>query len=133
MNINTESGSQTHLFVFLTDLNSDVYNNENVNHNLSCEKSDHVCHILRDLRVKNTNRIAIESLNINSIVNKFDALKIIIPGDNDIFDLTETKLDVFFQAVQFCIEGLSTPYRLYRDRNGGAFLSMQGEIYPPGF
>ena len=121
MNINTESCSQTHLFVFLTDLNSDVYNNENVNQNLSCEKSDHVCHILRDLGVKNTNRIAIESL-INSIVNKFDALKIIIPGNNDIFVLTETKLDVFFQAVQFCIEGLSTPYRLDRDRNGGAFL-----------
>ena len=82
---------------------------ENINQNLPCEKSDDACHILRDLRVKNTNRIVIGSLNINSIPNKFDALKRIIHCNIDIFVLTETKLDKSFQTAQFCIEGLSTP------------------------
>ena len=112
-------------------LNSDVvYNNENVNRNFPHEKSDDVWHFLRDLRIKNTNRIVIGSLNINSIPNKFDALKTIIPGNIDIFVLTETKLDESFQTAQFCIEGFSTPYRLDRDRNGGGILIYVREDIP---
>ena len=104
-------------------LNLDIAcNNENVNKNCPREKSDDAWHILRDLRVKNTNRIVIASLNINSIPNKFDALKTIIPGNIDIFVLTETKLDDSFPTAQFCMEGFSAPYRFDRDRNGGGIL-----------
>ena len=83
--------------------------------------------ILKDLRVKNTNRIVIGSLDI--IPNKFDALKLIIPGNIDIFVLTETKLDTF-PTVQFCINGFSTPCRLDRDRNGGGILLYVREDIP---
>ena len=39
-------------------INSDVvYNNENINQNFPHEKSDDAWNILRDLRIKNTNRI----------------------------------------------------------------------------
>ena len=84
---------------------------ENSNQNFPRDNSDHAWHILRDLRVKNTNRIGIGSLNINSNPNKFDALKTIIHGNIDIFVLTETKLDESFQTAQFCIEGFSIPYK----------------------
>ena len=84
---------------------------ENINQNFPSQTSDDAWHILRDLRVKNTNMIGIGSLNINSIPNKFDALKTIIHGNIDIFVLTETKLEESFQTAQFCIEGFSTPCR----------------------
>ena len=99
-----------------------------INQNFPREKSDDICHFLRGL--KNTNRIAIGSLNINSIVNKFDALKIIIPGNIDIFVLTETKRNVYFQTVQFRIEGFSTPYRLDRNGGGGGILIYAREDIP---
>ena len=113
------------------DLNSYlVYNKEDVNQYIPLEKSYDAWHFLRDLKLKNTNRIAIGSLNIYSIPNKFDALKIIIPGNIDIFVLTETKLDVSFPTTQFCIEGFSTPYGLDRDRNGGGILIYIREDIP---
>ena len=103
-----------------------VYNNEN----FPGEMSNDAWHILKDLRVKNTNRIVIGSLNINSIPNKFDALKLIIPSNIDIFVLTETKLDASLPPAQFCINGFSTPYRLDRDRNGGGILLYVREDIP---
>ena len=116
------------------DLNSYVvYNNEDVNQYIPREKSYDAWHFLRDLKLKNTNRIAIGCLNINSIPNKFDALEIIIPGNIDMFVLTETKLDVSFPTAQFCIEGFSTPYRLDRDRNGGGILIYVREDIPSRF
>ena len=61
--------------------------------------------ILKDLRVKNHNSIIVGNLNINSIPNKFDALKTIIPGNIDIFVITEAKLDGTFETVKFCMDG----------------------------
>ena len=83
---------------------------------------DDVLTILRDLRVKNHNKIIVGNVNINSITNKIDALKTIIPGNFDIFIITETKLDVTFLTAQFCIEGFDKLYRLDRNRNGGGIL-----------
>ena len=53
------------------------------------------------MRIKNHNRIIVANLNINSIRNKFDALKTIIPGNIDIFVITETKLDASFETTEF--------------------------------
>ena len=57
-------------------------------------------------------------LNINSISNKFDQLKLSVRGKVDIFVLTETKLNSAFPTSQFLI-GYSEPYRFDRNRNGG--------------
>ena len=78
--------------------------------------------ILRNIRVSNINRLTIGQLNINSIRNKFEALKAIICGNLDIFIVTESKLDVSFPAGQFIIEGYSPPLRLDRNANGGGVL-----------
>ena len=107
-------------------LNSDdrVEFNQNINDNILHKNSraDDIWHILRDLRVKNHNKIIIGNLNINSISNKFDALKTIIPGNIDIFVVNETKIDASFETSQFCVEGFNEPYRLDRNRNGGGIL-----------
>ena len=77
---------------------------------------------MRDLRVNNHDKIIIGNLNINSISNKFDALKVVITGNIDILVVTETKLDASFEISQFCIVGFNEPYRLDRNRNGGGIL-----------
>ena len=61
-------------------------------------------------------------ININSISNKFEQLKIIIRGNIDILVVTETKLDESFPTAQFLIDGFSEPYRMDRNRNGGGIL-----------
>ena len=68
------------------------------------------------------NRLLIGNLNINSISNKFDQLKLLVRGKVDILVITETKLDSTFPTSQFLIEGYSEPYRFDRNRNGGGVL-----------
>ena len=57
---------------------------------------------LRILRVKNVNRLIIRNLNINSISNKFDQLKLFVQGKVDILIVTETKLDSIFPTFPVC-------------------------------
>ena len=47
--------------------------------------------ILENLKLKNNHRLVIGNLNINSISNKFDNLKLIIQGTIDILVMTETE------------------------------------------
>ena len=47
--------------------------------------------VLENLKLKNNNRLVIGNLNINSISNKFDNLKLIIQGTIDILVMTETE------------------------------------------
>ena len=48
---------------------------------------------LENLTLKNDRILVIGNLNINSISNKFDNLKLIIQGKTDILVITETKTD----------------------------------------
>ena len=61
-------------------------------------------------------------LNINSIVGKFDNLKVLIVNNIDILVLTETKIDSSFPNSQFRIDGFSAPFRLDRNKFGGGVL-----------
>ena len=51
---------------------------------------------IRELRLRNVNRVLIGNLNMNSIRNKFDQLKDTVLKYIDILILTETKLDETF-------------------------------------
>ena len=53
---------------------------------------------LRNLRVKNVNRLIVRNLNINTISNKFDQLKLIVQGKVDILIVTGNKLDSTFRT-----------------------------------
>ena len=66
---------------------------------------------LRILRVKNVNRLIMGNLNIKSISNKFDQLKLFVQGEVDDLIVTETKLDSTFPTSQFVIDVYSEPYR----------------------
>ena len=48
-------------------------------------------------------------LNINSIRNKFEAMKLLVAENTDILNISETKLDNTFAKEQFIINGFKTP------------------------
>ena len=75
------------------------------------------------------NKIIIGNLNINSIPEKFDQLKVLISKNLDILVITETKLDSTFPVTQFLIEGYKS-YRLDRNRHGGGILVYVREDIP---
>ena len=61
-------------------------------------------------------------LNINSVRNKFDALREIVSQNLDILMIAETKIDASFPTGQFALEGFATPFRLDRNANGDGLL-----------
>ena len=73
--------------------------------------------VLKNLKLKNNHRLVIGNLNINSISNKFDNLKLITQGKIDILVITETKTDSTFPLNQFAIQGYSKPYNFDRNRD----------------
>ena len=78
--------------------------------------------ILKNLRLKNVNRLICAQLNINSITNKFESLKEIVSTNVDILLICETKLDSSFPRAQFQIHGFGEAYRFDRNKKGGGIL-----------
>ena len=93
------------------------------------EKDINPLQILKNLKIKNLNRLVIGHLNINSLRNKFESLKLLIKDNIDIMVITESKLDSTFPSEQFAIEGYNLPYRLDRDaRSGGVIIYVREDI-----
>ena len=86
--------------------------------------------VLKNLRLKNVNRLICAQLNINSIKNKFNSLVDIINNNTDILMISETKLDPSFPNDQFHTHGFSEPYRFDRNGNGGGILLYIREDIP---
>ena len=81
-----------------------------------------VSHVLKQIRLRNVNRVIIGHLNVNFFAVKLDAIKTIIPGNVDIMIFGETKLDSSYPTAQLTIEGFKKPFRLDRNANGGGLL-----------
>ena len=60
---------------------------------------------IKKLRIRNSNKIIIGNLNINSLPNKFEQLKDIVMQHIDILVLTETELDDTFATAKFLVNG----------------------------
>ena len=78
--------------------------------------------LLKKLKIRNSNKIIIGSLNINSLLNEFQQLKDTVMIYTDILILIEIRLVDTFPTVQFLVNGFSKPCKLGRNRNGGAVL-----------
>ena len=85
-------------------------------------KTGDIKEILKNMRVKNLNRLICAQLNISSKRNKFDSLVNIINNNIDILIISETKLDPTFPAGRLQIYGFSEPCRFDRNGNGGGIL-----------
>ena len=93
--------------------------------NLECAMRE-----LKSLRQINLNRVIIAHININSLANKFDQLKLLVQKNIDILIVGETKLDDTFPTNQFSINGFSKPYRMDRNRFGGGIMIFIREDIP---
>ena len=61
-------------------------------------------------------------ININSIRNKFDDLKLLLGEYVDILAIAETKIDSTFPLNQFIIKDFHKPYRLDINKRSGGIL-----------
>ena len=83
--------------------------------------------ILNSLTAKHINKLIIAHININSIRNKFEALKLFIKDKVHILLVSETKLDDSFPISQFLIEGYKTPIRLDKSSHSGGIMMYIAE------
>ena len=86
--------------------------------------------ILKEIRVKNIDKVVIGTLNINSLGPKLDQLSEVIGKHLDILTIQETKLDSSFPTQQLALAGYSEPYRMDRNREGGGVLVYVREDIP---
>ena len=77
---------------------------------------------LKEMKTQSSHKLILGNLKINSIRNKFEALKFIIDNNIDIFLISEIKLDDSFPSAQFLINGFGAPYRFDRNSKGGGVL-----------
>ena len=92
------------------------------NSNSSSKSNTECITELKKVRINNIKNVIIATLNVNSLVSKFDELKFIAQGIFDILIINETKLDASFPVNQFFLNGFSSPYRLDINRNGGGII-----------
>ena len=86
--------------------------------NASSKEAERPITTLKNLRVKEHNGIIIAYLNINSIRNKFDFLKVIISNNIDRLTIAETELDDTFPTSHIILDGFHSPFLYDRDRHG---------------
>ena len=84
---------------------------------------------LNTVRQKNSSRLIIAQLNINSLRNKFDSFSQMVKDNVDILLISETKIDSSFPAAQFNMNGFTT-YRRDRNINGGGIILYVREDIP---
>ena len=84
---------------------------------------------LKNTRVKNSNRLIIAQLKINSLRNNIDSLVPMLHNNLDILLISETKIDSLFPTAHFQIKSYTT-YRLDRNANGGGILLYIREDLP---
>ena len=84
---------------------------------------------LYNLRAFYSKSIILSYININSIRNKLDDLKLLLGKSLDIICISETKLDETFPTVQFAIKGFCKPYRLdVTSKSGGLLLYVKANL-----
>ena len=78
---------------------------------------------LQFIREKNRKNVIFSYLNVNSIRNKFEDLKVMVTPFIDIFCVAETKIDSSFQTSQFELDGFHKPFRLDVSASSGGILT----------
>ena len=85
---------------------------------------------IKNLRLRNINKVIFANLNINSLPNKFDQLREIVLIYANVLVVTEAKLDDTFLTSQYLVTGFSVPYRLDRNRNGDGIMIFTRDDIP---
>ena len=79
---------------------------------------------------KKFKNIIIGHLNVNSIRNKIEDIRLIFQDNIDVIALSETKLDETFTTAQFNIKGFRAPFRKDKNARSGGLLVYVNENIP---
>ena len=130
-NVRTNNNDKVNLDHEYSHIEGNVFVSEKVESGLyKNERFDSGCNQLKDIELKNINRISVGQININSLRNKFEFLNSMVNGFVDILLTTECKLDGSFPTAQFHMQGYSSPFRLDRNSYGGGILLYVREDIP---
>ena len=84
---------------------------------------------MKNQRLKNSNKVVIGHITINSLRNKFELLTEIVRDKVDLLMNSEIKLDSSFPNAQFYMKSYSKPYKLDRSsKQGGIILYLREDI-----
>ena len=99
--------------------------------NVDLDDKENAFTTLRSWRVKNSDRITLGSLNINSIPKKIDDLRTLVTNNLDILVVQETKIDDTFSNESIQIPGYEhKPFRRDRKLGGGGIITYVREDIP---
>ena len=88
---------------------------------------------LKEMKIQSSDKLILGHLNINSIRNKFEALKFIIEQKIYTFMMSEIKLDDSFLTAQFLSKGFSTLTDLIKILKAIEFSCISVKIYHLNF
>ena len=80
-----------------------------LNTSTSNEVNNRNNNVLKNLRLKNSNKVIIGHININSLGNKFELLTEMVQDKVDLLMISETNLDSSFPNAQFYMKSYSKP------------------------
>ena len=84
---------------------------------------------IKEIKQRHVKNITLGYININSIRNKFNDLKLVVKDYIDILIIAETKIDASFPVSQFLIKEYNCPVRLdISDKSGGLLVYIKKGI-----
>ena len=89
---------------------------------MSYDSNENAFDLIKQYRLKNTNKVILAHLNINSIKNKFTCLKELVSDNIDVLVIEETNVDETFPGKAFMIPCYKKPFRKDRNSHGGGIM-----------
>ena len=86
--------------------------------------------VLKNLRLKNSNKVIVGHININSLRTKFELLTEMVQDEVDLLMISQRKLDSSFTNAQFYMKSYSKPYMRDRNSKGGSIILHVSEDIP---
>ena len=85
---------------------------------------------MKNLRLKNSNKVIIDHVNINSLRNKVELLTDMLRDKVDLLMISKTKLNSSFPIAEFYRKSYSKPYILDKTSKGGGIILYVREDIP---
>ena len=114
----------------LNTKNCESISNKSILNTNTSNEANNENNVLKNLRLKNSNKVITGHININSLKHKFELLTEMVPDKVDLLMIYEIKLDSWFPNAQFYMKSYSKPYRLDRNCKVGSIILYVREDIP---
>ena len=114
----------------LNTKNCESISNKSILNTNTSNEGNNENNVLKSLKLKNSNKVIIGHININSLRNKFELLTEMVRDKVDLLMISETKLDSSFPNAHFYMKSYSKPCRLHRNSKGGGIILYVREDIP---